>query len=194
MFTYKTLLKWKEPQNALKAAKNQITWKDIALSFAVYAIKFVIGSFIIALIFYIFVSYRHGFYVDKNTAFLFLIFLAVGLVFAFVGWIQGYSNGSNSRTIFFGEEYMQINFFLGDVYQTPYQQIQSYGIRRSEFDNVKFRILEIKSWSGEKFEIEIEQSIKSEDIVEIFRNRNIPASAIDKSKSVATHEFISPKV
>ncbi|HVE55520.1 MAG TPA: hypothetical protein VNB22_01750 [Pyrinomonadaceae bacterium] len=179
----KTLLKWKEPQIALKAFRNQITWKDIALSFAVYAGKFVAGGFLIVLIIYIITVFRNGFYFDEKTAAVFFLLMLCGLLLGFVLWMRDYRNRTNPHVIYFGNEYIQISNFLSDYAYISYGEIQNYNIKKAEVENAEFRILEIKSWNDVKLNIWIEQNIKSEDIVEIFNSKKVQLRSSQSAQS-----------
>jgi len=181
----KTLLKWKEPQIALKAFRNQIAWKDIALSFAGDAVKFVAGSFVIALIIYIITVFRRGFYFDENTAAVFLLFLFGGLIIGFVYWMRDYRNRTNPQVIYFGNESIQLTNFLADYGYISYQEIQSYNIKKAKVDGAEFRVLEIEGWNGTKLNIWIEQNIKSEDIVEIFNSKKIQLRSPEVTNFIA---------
>lgn len=178
MFKDKSLLRWKEPPDGFEAARKEISRKNLVKAFVVSIGKWTAGGLVISLIIYAFISYRNGFALNETAVILFLTFPAISSTLGFVGLMTGYRNAANPPEIMFFAEVILVRYFLGNEAQIAYKEIQSYDISQVEAAGRKFRVLEIKDWRGNEFEIEIAQDIGNEIIAEIFKSKNVQMSAI----------------
>jgi hypothetical protein len=172
MFGNKILLRWKEPRSRLEQVKKQLTWKNWTISFGKLVVKFSLGGLAVGIVIGILASFG-GHFRSFDFLIVSLIFAVFGAGLGVVGGLVTLANLLISPEVTIREKGIGVLTAHGETLFFPFQNIQDCSIEKQYIEEKAVYFLVIKNRKENESFIEIAPNIKSDDIIEILKTKNI---------------------
>jgi hypothetical protein len=172
MFGNKVLLRWKEPRSALEQVKKQLTWKNWAIGFGRLTAKFTLGGLAVGIVVAILASFG-GHFRSFDFLIVLSIFAGFGAALGILGGLITLANLLISPEVTIREKGIGIFTAHGETFFFPFQNIQNCSIEKHHIEEKEVYFLVIGNRKGNESFIEIAPNIKSDDIIEILKTKNI---------------------
>ena len=162
------MLKWKEPRYAQKYAVKQLTAKDYLTEYGKFIWKWIVGSFVVfSIIRWLSPREVNSFFDLEILSIVLVVVVAMSLI-----WLIYAAANSETPEISLREKDVLYMSISGAV-KIRYKDIQSCSIGKANFNEQEFNFLEIKHYDGNVGYIEVDPSIKIEEIIEILKNSKV---------------------